>query len=366
MTTQTQPQAAPSPNADSGRYSLSDSGQILWQENATNPLPGKAVGKIVKGKAILAPEIEAADPGRKAEMEHWLAVHIRDVLAVLFALRETEGENVLEGPATEIGKAVYDHLGVIHRSEIEKWVPDLTPEHRAALRRKRVKMGPVLVFMPDLVKPAAIHLRALLWGLWNGKTLPMDKPADGRVSVTVDPETADRHYYRSIGYPVFGPKAIRIDMLDRVITDIYDSAKDWQFQAKHQYAEWLGCHIDDLYAVLESLGHRRIIVKESESPFEPEAGEKKAEESEEKSEEKEEKKDVKPELAFFRLKKGKISERPKPYKKPEQKTRPERERPKNKEKTRDKGPRIISAKPAGGELDNDDSPFAILKQLKKN
>lgn len=366
--------AAPQPTFN-GRYSLADNGEIFWQENPTNPLPGIRVGKIAKGESVLSPVAKADDASRQDEMTAWLDAHIADILGVLFALIATDGENVLEDVAKEIGTILFEHLGVVHRSEIEKFVPSLTPEHRTALRRKRVKMGPVLVFMPDLVKPAAIHLRSLLWGLWNGKTLPMEKPADGRVSVAVNGEKVDRHYYRSIGYPVFGPKAIRIDMLDRVITDIYDSAKDWQFQAKHQYAEWLGCNIEDLYAVLESLGHHRIKarpvndkveeVKTEDKPAEDTAV---AETTDEQPAEP--KQAEKPELAFFKLKKGKISDRPKsfrPVKKVEDKKQPDPKpyrKPKpNRDKPKDNGPRVISVGPKKDERNDDDSPFAILKQL---
>lgn len=352
-----------------GRYSLADNGEVFWQENVTNPLPGVRVGKIAKGQSVLSPAVIADDSARQAEVEAWLQFHLRDILAVLFALTETEGENILEGAAKEIGAVVFDHLGVVHRSEIEKFVPELTSEHRTALRRKRLKMGPVLVFMPDLVKPAAINLRGLLWGVWNGKALPMDKPADGRVSVTINPETVDRHYYRSIGYPVFGPKAIRIDMLDRVITDIYDSAKDWQFQAKHQYAEWLGCNIEDLYAVLESMGHYRIKSQPAQKtePAEENTAEivtTAEEKTDDQAEKNPEKNAEKPELSFFKLKKGKISERPKsfkPVKKIEDK-KPVRA-PKPKAKPKDNGPRVISVGLSKGERNDDDSPFAILKQL---
>lgn len=350
-----------------GRYSLAENGDIFWQENETNPMPGKPVGKITKGESVLSPSAKVDDNALQSEVENWLSDHLREVLSVLFALKDSEGENILDGAAKEIGHIVFDHLGVVHRSEIEKFVPELTPEHRTALRRKRLKMGPVLVFMPDLVKPAAIHLRALLWGLWNGKALPMDKPADGRVSISIDPDAIDRHYFRSIGYPVFGPKAIRIDMLDRVITDIYDSAKDWQFQAKHQYAEWLGCNIDDLYAVLESMGHHKI--KDAVPPQATDESTKVEDTAEVKNDEEnlEKKNQEKPGLATFKLKKGKISDRPKafkPHKKQEEKK--SFKKPKKQDKSKSNGPRIVSAKPVKGEVSDDDSPFAILKQLKNN
>ena len=43
------------PNADAKQLTLNDNGQIFWQPDPTNPLPGVAVARVVKGDAPLAP-----------------------------------------------------------------------------------------------------------------------------------------------------------------------------------------------------------------------------------------------------------------------------------------------------------------------
>jgi ATP-dependent RNA helicase SUPV3L1/SUV3 len=353
----------PKTEKDAGRYSLNPKGEIFWQANATNPLPGVLVGTIQKGDSALSPVAKSSSDKAVDELQTWLNVHVRDVLAPIFALKETEGEGQLSGAAAQIGDALYDNMGVIHRSEIEQFVPGLTPELRGPIRRKRIKMGPILVFLMDLMKPAAVNLRALLWALWHGKDLPMETPADGRVSVTVDTDTVDRHFYRSIGYPVFGNKAIRIDMLDRVVTDIYDSAKEWQFQAKHQYAEWLGCNIEDLYGVLSSMGHIKVEVtapieqaEQSAAPMENDVVD---------AENVKPAVEVKPELAFFKLKKGKISTRPGTHK-TAQANKPKpyfKKKFKKNDKPKNTGAKTFTAKPKAKEMD-ENNPFAILQQLK--
>jgi ATP-dependent RNA helicase SUPV3L1/SUV3 len=95
--------------------------------------------------------------------------------------------------------------------------------------------------------------------LFNDKPLPAPIPRDGAMSSVVDVTAANPDFYRAIGYPLYGPRVIRIDMLDRVINAIYDGAKEGKFQAEHKMAEWMGCPIADLYAILESMGHRHIV-----------------------------------------------------------------------------------------------------------
>ncbi|HEY8963875.1 MAG TPA: hypothetical protein VIN59_05355 [Alphaproteobacteria bacterium] len=403
---------------DQGRYSLNDQGVISWQKDSTNPLPGDVVGQVVKGDALLAPKAETIDPALLQKTQDWLAIHVRQVLEPLFLLKG-EGEGALTGAAAEIGNKLFEHLGVMHRSDLDKEIAALDSDLRKALRARGVRLGPVLVFLPALVKPAAVRLRALLWGIWNGKTLPVHQPADGRVSEVIDPANVDRHFYRMIGYPVFGPRAIRIDMLDRVVTDVYDTADKGVFEAKHKYAEWLGTNLDDLHAVLESMGHRKLKGEAAPVVTEPVAEKVVAEASAAQTPALEaaaaEEPAVEtpleaaaamvesvapkaiPVVQKFFLKRGKMSERPvsrhpKPHHKPEEKTEhrsadkpkfdpnkyakkkdfkkdgEKSDRPRKKfdrNEDRDRGGRTYTFEAKKTDNDDDNNPFAILKNYKK-
>ena len=253
------------------QFSLKDEGVIFFQPDATNPLPGQALARVEKGETLLQPRVvllESAALGTDdsaAVLDHlqtWLKAHIFTVLEPLFTLVTDEG---LVGPVREIALKLFSGVGILPRGDVENLIETLDQEARRALRSKKVKMGPLLLFLPDLNKPAAVRLRALLWCLANDQPLPAPVPRDGAMSVLVDPDSRNPDFYRAIGYPLFGPRAIRIDMLDRVISAIYDKAKDGKFQAQHAMAEWMGCPIADLYGVLEAMGHRHI-VSESVKP----------------------------------------------------------------------------------------------------
>ena len=378
------------------QFKLADDGQILWQADATNPLPGAPVGRIKKGDVLLKPRAEVNDSnlldgsdktavGEK--LQDWLDRHIHFTLEPLFRL--TGGDD-LTAQARGIAFQLQEALGILPRASLEDLIAPLDEEGRKALRARKVRMGPLLVFLPELNKPAAVRLRGILLTLWQGKDLPAELPKDGIVSFTVADKTIDADYYRSIGYPVYGPRSIRVDMLDRVVCAVYDGAKDGKFQAEHKMAEWLGSNILDLYAVLDAMGHKMIHdpaaekVKAEETPKEETvAVEASAESSPEVAVVPEVK--AKPELATFRLKRGKANEAAKP--RPE-KTFEKRE-PKEKyfskpdkkpfdKKDKDKfSKKKDGGKPKREERDNredciytsnpdkfEDSPFAILQQLK--
>ena len=253
------------PNADAKQLTLNDNGQIFWQPDPTNPLPGVAVARVVKGDAPLAPGVELlpelplvgeARDIALAQLNDWLVAHIHRVLEPLVKLKlEIEGT---PEPVRAICDRVYEGLGIVPRADVMDQIEKLDAETRKTLRGRHVRLGPVLVFVPDLNKPAAVRLRALLWSLWHDRALPAPTPRDGAVSQVVDAATADPAFYRAIGYPLYANRVIRIDMLDRVMNAVYEGVKDNKFTATHQMAEWLGAPVADLYAVLESMGHKKI------------------------------------------------------------------------------------------------------------
>ena len=356
-------------NSKPTQFTLKEDGRIFWQSDASNPLPGEPVACIKKGDSPLRPLVEMkesellTDSDRQVVrnfIQDWLKTHIADVLGPLVALGNEEGEKA--AAVRGIAFQVHEAMGILPREKIEDLIADLDQDLRRVLRSKRIRLGPVLVFMPDLNKPAAVRLRGLLWSLYHDAELPARVPNDGIVSYKVEDKKMNPDFYRAIGYPLYGGRAIRIDMLDRVINAVYDAAEKGQFKARHEMAEWLGCPIEDLYNVLEAMGHKKIhdpaLEAEKQDAEEktitPQTVEKEKETEEQKSEQK------KPELATFRLKKGKAyarsdaGGRKKNAGKRPKKSEKIKNRDKNKKKVMEAGPK---PKP-------EDSPFAVLQQLK--
>ncbi len=383
------------------QFTLSPEAKILWQEKLNNPLPGVEVAELLKGDHPLKPKISITT---KAEIDHdklnqalsfWLNTHFMTVLEPLILLGANAGE--AEDPVQQISNKVYDGLGVVPREDIESFIEKLDPEKRTVLRGKKIRLGPVLVFIPALNKPAAVKLRGLLWCLYNGQTLPAKVPADGIVSCKIEQEGAQEGFYRSIGYPLFGGRAVRIDMLDRVISSIYDTASGGVFSAKHEMAEWLGTPIEDLYKILESMGHTKIdepvVAENAEAAAVTPIAEVKTEAAPVEGETPvtaTAAPQQKPALAKFRLKRGKAfqkqTQRPakkeftqRDKKKPEQNARgadkdkfarksdggerkdfKRKDKKHNKDKFDNREPRVITIEPR---KKNNDSPFAVLQQL---
>lgn len=349
-------------DATDKQFRILDDATILYQADATNPLPGVPVARISRGDSMLAPTVillDGTDTAHLPRLQAFVTSHIATVLAPILAC--AAGDGMTHDAARTIAARLADALGVLPRTALDAEIAQLDADGRKQLRDKGVRLGPLLIYLPLLNKPAAVRMRALLWSLWHGAPLPAPVPHDGAVSTIVDTATANPDFYQSIGYPLYGPRICRIDMLDRVVTEVYDTAKDGKFMAQHKMAEWLGCSIADLYAILTAMGHRllhdpaSVPVVEAPTP--------------ESAEPAEAKPAVKPELATFLLRRGRAHGEVKPRgerpAKPEQKPKSEFVRKKKppQKPVRMDTPRAFSA-PSKTERE-DSNPFAAaLKGLK--
>jgi ATP-dependent RNA helicase SUPV3L1/SUV3 len=155
----------------------------------------------------------------------------------------------------------------------------LSQEQRAGLRKHGVRFGAFHVFVPSLLKPAPTMLRLLLWALMLERHRQYDRaqlpepPGQGLTSVSFD-RTTPHGYYRVVGFRICGPRAVRIDMLER-LGDLIRERVFWKprfegeprpagsvegggFTVVPDMMSFVGCSGEEFSAILRSLGFRMI------------------------------------------------------------------------------------------------------------
>ncbi|MHC5655387.1 helicase-related protein [Stappia sp. ICDLI1TA098] len=257
-------------------FALASDGALRWQ--------GEIVGRLIAGESELAPGllllvdegVETADREKvEARLNLWLKAHIDTLVKPLRDLETGEG---LEGLARGIAFRLVEALGILERGDISEDVRQLDQTMRAGLRKLGVRFGAYHIFVPALLKPAPSRLIAQLWALKHGDP---DMPglaelpqlsASGRTSIAVDPEIAPA-LYKVVGFRVCGPRAVRIDILER-LADLIRPLLAWKpldptvsppegaipegggFTVTVAMTSLLGCAGEDFSAVLKSLGYR--------------------------------------------------------------------------------------------------------------
>ena len=124
---------------------------------------------------------------------------------------------------------------------------------RGALKALGVRAGRFALFMPVLLKPRAVGMRAQLWALAAGVPTP-DVPAPGRVSLPA-PEWPSG-FGGAIGFVDAGPVLLRLDVAERVAAELAYVSRVRPAAVPDGLASRLSIRADMLPAVLRALGVR--------------------------------------------------------------------------------------------------------------
>jgi ATP-dependent RNA helicase SUPV3L1/SUV3 len=262
--------AAAQPDA----LSLDRRGRIMWREEELAQI--EATDDPLKPTVSLLVDEHLSGPDREkvqARLEAWLEATIGEKLKPLVEIGKAED---IAGLARGIAYRLRESLGVLRRETVAEEIKSLDQNARAQLRKYGVRFGAFNIYFPVLLKPAAAELVLTLWSLKNAganglsvDALP-DPPRAGLTSFAPDPACPEA-FYRAYGYHVCGPRAVRLDMLER-LADLIRPLLAWRgtngatppkgavgdggFTVIPEMMSLLGCSPDELGGVLKALGFR--------------------------------------------------------------------------------------------------------------
>jgi ATP-dependent RNA helicase SUPV3L1/SUV3 len=243
--------------AEAGEVELRPDGTLGWR--------GTPVARLAAGPSTLAPVIvpihddllDGAQRERiRARLGRWLEAEIGRRLAPLLRLRDADAAGVaLSGAARGLAFQLVEALGCLPRGALSVQIEALGKADRKALQGLGVRLGTGHVYLPAVVKPAAVELCGILWAVRNGLALPAPVPQPGRVAVPAGGAPAG--FWEAVGYPPTGPRAIRVDMLERFERELYRRAEAGPIEATPDLAQLISSSVDELHGVLAALGYRR-------------------------------------------------------------------------------------------------------------
>ena len=254
---------------------LSLDGHLRWQ--------GEPVARLVAGDDALKPRIvvladEQLSGPAKAQVESrltaWLTTHVGTLLKPLIDLGS---DPALTGMARGVAFRLVEQFGLLDRREVADDIRGLDQESRALLRRHGVRFGAHHIYVPALLKPGPSTLIAQLWAL---KSKDLETPGlnelsavsgSGRTSAKIE-AGFDPQLYLRLGFKVYGQRAVRIDILER-LADLIRPALAWRpgttgerppgalpdgrgFTVTPAMTSLLGASGEDFAAVLQGLGYR--------------------------------------------------------------------------------------------------------------
>src|SRR3546814_1303493 len=115
----------------------------------------------------------------------WFERHQESVAPRLMQVQRAD----LDGAARGIAFQVLEGLGGAPAAAVEALVKDLDEEGRRTLARVGIRLGTESLYIPELLKPRAVRLRAQLWSAASGRHPEEGPPPEGRVQVARAEET---------------------------------------------------------------------------------------------------------------------------------------------------------------------------------
>ena len=240
--------------SDNAAFKFDNDGNILWQSNI--------VASLVNGENIYSPKINinssellSDEQIKQIQLRIIEAVegNIKNILSEAINLKDPSFQNIekkyfnntqneaksaeeeklpiinLSGKALGIAYEVYEGLGSAKTSSLSMSINTLSDDEKTQLAKLGLRLGVETIYLPNLLKPSAIKLRALLWSVFYQNFPDHGTPPDGRVSVVMQPE-ANHDFLRAIGFIPLGDLALRADIGERLSALIRLEARSGRFR----------------------------------------------------------------------------------------------------------------------------------------
>ena len=262
--------------APNDAFKLTREGRLLWRDDEIAKL--EATEDPLSPRVALVVDDNLGEADREkvlARLQTWLKDYTADKLKPLV---EMSAASDLQGLARGVAFRLKENLGALKRESVADEINALDQASRAELRRFGLRFGAFNIFFPVMLKPAAADLAATLWFLKNGAGEAGEAPQaptlprPGLTSVATDAAMPEA-LYRANGFHLCGPRAVRLDILER-LADLIRPLLAWRaspektdpppkgatgdggFRATDDMMSILGCSAEELGNVLKALGFR--------------------------------------------------------------------------------------------------------------
>ncbi len=174
----------------------------------------------------------------------------------------------LSGAAKGIAFVLYERLGSVPTAEIGHLIRAMQESDKSRLARLGLRFGVETVYMPELLKPAQIELRGLLFSLANGAFYEGAPPPAGRVAIDTIADVPDA-YWLAVGYRRLGQRVMRVDMVERVAMLVRVAARQGQFKIAEDMLSLAGATREQMAQMLLDLGCVIVGEEAAEDPEKP-------------------------------------------------------------------------------------------------
>ena len=241
-----------------------DASNFVLDPNLTLRWRGDPVARLVAGRSVLEAGVEVLasdvlvreDEERvKRRLSAWLEQRMAAAAGPLIELDRAE----IEGAARGIAFQLTEGLGVSAGDACQDLIRDLDAAERRQLARLGVRLGTFAAYVKPLMSSLDLELRAALWSVAHGHQPIPNVPLKGEVALEADSSLPDS-FWHAIGYMRLGPRALRVDMAERLAAEVRRLTRKGPAPASGDLVSLSGSSREAFAAIAEALGFRARLV----------------------------------------------------------------------------------------------------------
>jgi ATP-dependent RNA helicase SUPV3L1/SUV3 len=182
---------------------------------------GNVLARLAPGRSLLEPAIRTARAldrlsaqsrgALRTRLERWVDAQIDANLRPLKRLADVATDPASSPAIRALGAMLTDAGGAVPRRAVVGPIGTLEQQDRQRLYRLKVRLGPLDVFLPPLLKPASQLWRAALLSIRSGESMPK-LPSAGAATLPADVDARGA----ALAYRRAGSEWVRIDLADRL------------------------------------------------------------------------------------------------------------------------------------------------------
>ena len=240
-----------------GRLTILATPDLAGQTPAKASFPKDSSPKDAPDQGVVANEIPATDLTTDSDQP------VDD--AVTATADQPVAPAALSGAAKGIAYILFERLGSVPAADIAHLSRNMRETDKPLLARLGLRFGVETVYLPEMLKPAQISLRSLLWSLHNGAFFDGAPPPAGRVAIDSIDDVPDL-YWLAIGYRRLGQRVMRVDMVERVAMLVRTAARAGPFKITEEMLSLAGATREVMGMMLLDLGCKLVSEEAAEDP----------------------------------------------------------------------------------------------------
>ena len=245
-------------NSFDSEFDLTNDGKIKWQNfNVAHLVKGD---HVLKPKLKILADLEAGNEVFEKILKRITLFLDRLIFKNFEPLFKMKDDEKISGLEKGVAYQIFENLGVIPKENIIDDIKSLDQSSRSKLRKHGVRFGQYTIYQFLMLKPHPTKLRLILTSVFSQTQKFFDAPSPGLVTIKAI-HNIENFYYLSSGFRLFGNRAIRIDMLERLADLLRNENIFKGFPVKSDMLSITGLNFEDFSELMGQLGYEKIIKK---------------------------------------------------------------------------------------------------------